>query len=130
MAKYNIYAVAYGINPTTKESVYNLKFPTWDQCKPYVVGIEGAKYKGFLTDAEADVWLGKTVSALTEEKHDEEVTPVENSPFTFSVTMSKEFRDLCLKYKLSPRELAEYLMNNFVKEQEFLSVISSGLPWD
>lgn len=64
MAKYNVYAVAYGINPQSKEPVFNLKFRTWDQCKPYVVGVEGAKYKGFLTDDEADAWLDKKVAEI------------------------------------------------------------------
>ena len=54
MAKYNIYAIAYGIDPVLVEPVSNLKFRTWDDCKPYVIGVEGAKYKGFLTEEEAD----------------------------------------------------------------------------
>ena len=57
MAKYNIYAIAYGIDPVLVEPVSNLKFRTWDDCKPYVIGVEGAKYKGFLTEEEADTWL-------------------------------------------------------------------------
>lgn len=64
MAKYKIYAVGYGVNPETKEPVSNLKFKTWDECKPYVVGVEGAKYKGFLTDTEADAWLKEIIESI------------------------------------------------------------------
>ena len=64
MAKYNIYAVAYGVNPQSKEPVFNLKFRTWEDCKPFVVGVEGAKYKGFLTDTEADAWLSEKVAEI------------------------------------------------------------------
>lgn len=58
MAKYNIYAVKYGIDPDTKEPVQGLKCKTWDECKKYINGVTDAKYKGFLTDSEADAWLG------------------------------------------------------------------------
>lgn len=64
MAKYNFYAVAYGVNPQSKEPVFNLKFRTWEECKPFVVGVEGAKYKGFLTDDEADAWLEKKMAEI------------------------------------------------------------------
>ena len=67
MAKYNIYAVAYGVNPisnTTQPMIMNMKFKTWDECKPCVSGIQGAKYKGFLTESEADAWLEKTIDEL------------------------------------------------------------------
>lgn len=67
MAKYNFYAVAYGVNPQSKEPVFNLKFRTWEECKPFVVGIEGSKYKGFLTDAEADAWLDAKMAKLLED---------------------------------------------------------------
>lgn len=71
MAKYNFYAVAYGVNPQSKEPVFNLKFRTWEECKPFVVGIEGAKYKGFLTDEEADAWLDTKVVELLKDGNPE-----------------------------------------------------------
>lgn len=72
MAKYNIYAVAYGVNPmvnTTQPMIVNLKFKTWEECKPCVSGVQGAKYKGFLTESEADAWLEKTVKELKEKSN-------------------------------------------------------------
>lgn len=71
MAKYNFYAVAYGVNPQSKEPVFNLKFRTWEECKPFVVGIEGAKYKGFLTDEEADAWLDTKVAEILKDGNPE-----------------------------------------------------------
>lgn len=72
MAKYNIYAVAYGVNPivnTTQPMIMRMKFKTWKECKPCVSGIQGAKYKGFLTESEADAWLDKAVKELSEKSN-------------------------------------------------------------
>ena len=72
MGKYNIYAVAYGVNPmvnTTQPMIMDMKFKTWDECKQCVSGVQGAKYKGFLTESEADAWLEKTINEL-HEKYD------------------------------------------------------------
>ena len=69
MAKYNIYAVAHGIDPETKALVFNLKFNTWNECKPYVAGVKGAKFKGFLTEDEADAWLNKHIVEKAKENN-------------------------------------------------------------
>ena len=41
-------------------------FRTWDDCRAQVEGFGGARYKGFLTEAEAHAWLGEAqpLSAL------------------------------------------------------------------
>ena len=57
MAKYNIYAVGYGINPKTKEPIFGIKCTTWNECQKYIKGKKGAKYKGYITDSEADAWI-------------------------------------------------------------------------
>ena len=62
MSKYDIYAVGYGIDPNTKKPVFGLKFKTWNECKPYIIGVVGAKYKGFMTEIEADAWLERVNS--------------------------------------------------------------------
>ena len=59
MAKYNIYAIGYGIDPNTKEPVTGIKCTNWPDCQKYIKGIPDAKYKGFITDEEADAWLSK-----------------------------------------------------------------------
>lgn len=59
MAKYKIYAVGYGINPDTKEPVYGIKCDNWPDCQKYIKEVTDAKYKGFLTDDEADAWIQK-----------------------------------------------------------------------
>lgn len=50
------YAVAIG----TKPGIYT----TWAECKKYVDGYPGAKYKSFLTKAEAQEFIDKTVAKL------------------------------------------------------------------
>ena len=132
MAKYNIYAVAYGIDPETKEPVSNLKFRTWDECKPYVMGINGAKYKGFLTNDEANAWLLNYRNADVEVKaiEIESISAQKDDSLELSVTMSKEFRNFCSKHTINAKELTEYLMNSFIKQQEFLNIATIELPWD
>ena len=55
----------YAVKNGRKPGIYK----TWDECKPCVSGVQGAKYKGFLTESEADAWLEKTINEL-HEKYD------------------------------------------------------------
>lgn len=57
MAKYKIYAVGYGVDPDTHKSVYGIKCTNWPDCQKYIKNVADAKYKGFLTDDEADAWI-------------------------------------------------------------------------
>lgn len=59
MGKYSVYAVAQGSDPVTHENVYDLKFYSWGECSPYVGGARFARYKGFMSEAEADAWLAR-----------------------------------------------------------------------
>lgn len=117
MAKYNIYAVGRGVDPNTKEYVYGLKFNTWDECKIYVVGIDDAKFKGFLTEDAADMWLDSVVPK--KHKKQDMVNDSVNK-LELSVAMSEEFKDICMERKVSPKLLVEFLMNKFVEQQAFL----------
>lgn len=150
MAKYNIYAVAYGLHPETKAPVNNLKFHTWDECKPYVVGIEGAKYKGFLTDAEADEWLAKT-AATPFEKQVKTLRPTAEQEMRGSFTMDvenmqkvqetleeqyqrnpkdsffhPEFYQMCTDMGLVPFGVLMMLQKQFVAEQKHLQVMKQS----
>ena len=57
MAKYKIYAVGYGVDPDTHTPVYGIKCTKWPDCQKYIKNVADAKYKGFLTDDEADAWI-------------------------------------------------------------------------
>lgn len=57
MAKYKIYAVGYGVDPDTHKPVYGIKCTNWPDCQKYIKNVADAKYKGFLTDDEADAWI-------------------------------------------------------------------------
>lgn len=116
MARYNIYAVACGVDPQTKQEVYNLKFHTWDDCKPYVIGFEKAKYKGFLSEDAADLWLNDNVPKKAKKNIDNNA----GSPLEFSVVMSEDFKNICVEQKVSPKELTQFLMNQFVNQQKFI----------
>ncbi len=155
MAKYNIYAVAIGLDPKTKQPVSNLKFHTWDECKPYVVGVEGAKYKGFLTEAEADSWLAKTI-AIPFEKHVTTLKPIEESSGSFDVNVEDaqklhqildesyktatpipkekkdsffdpEFHKMCTDMGIIPMAMVMTLQKQFVAEQKAIKVMQDGL---
>ena len=131
MAKHNIYAVAYGVNPKTKESVFNLKFKTWEECKPYVVGVVGAKYKGFLTETEADAWLEKTIASILDTSSDEKDTsnPISTSLLQNDSCYDEEFKKLCINLGILPKDMCLHLQKKFVEEQKFISSKALGLPW-
>lgn len=76
MAKYSIYAVAIGRDPDTKQPVYNRKFKTWAEAQPFIKGVEGARYKGFLTDSEADAWMANVHEKEAAKGHMENPDPV------------------------------------------------------
>ena len=57
MAKYSVYAVAQGVDPVDGHNVYDMKFYSWGECMPYVKGARFCRYKGFMSDTEADAWL-------------------------------------------------------------------------
>lgn len=145
MAKYNIYAVAYGLDPKTQQPVNNLKFHKWDECKPYVVGVEGAKYKGFLTEAEADTWLAQTaatpfeknVTTLQPAKHEEvsgktHVAQAHHDESFFD----PEFYKMCTDMGVIPMGMVMMLQKQFVAQQKSIKTmqdsfkaLQSGLPF-
>ncbi len=58
MAKNRYYAIAHGQSPTTGEVVHNIILDEpWPTASTYVVGVEGAVYKGFPTIETAEAWL-------------------------------------------------------------------------
>ena len=145
MAKYNVYAVAYGRNPQNNEPVSNLKFYSWSACKPYVVGVEGAKYKGFLTDTEADVWLAQNVSVSDQKKALSQKLPNEECKGSFVMdeenakktaeTLNKayenapeskkdayfyvpEFYQTCTEMGILPFAMLATLQKQFVEQQK------------
>ncbi len=101
MAKYNIYAVKYGIDPDTKEPVENLKCRTWDECKKYINGVTDARYKGFLTDNEADAWLGQATNTIC----CDEVKPV---------SVDENFVTVCQSLGLSSKETEHTIKQIFI----------------
>lgn len=137
MGKFNIYAIGYGIDPKTQKPVYGLKVNTWEECKPYIIAVEGARYKGFLTVPEADKWLEK-VAAELEGKTKEENTPVVTSSVSSSINIaipqSMEYDDdflaICKSLGVSAKRVCLYLQREFVAQQSFLSKEANGLPFD
>lgn len=123
MAKYNIYAVAYGIDPKTSSPVFNLKFKTWDECKPYVVGVTDAKYKGFLTDKEANAWLSQVVTlTVTPDSNPSGIAASKLDTSLYQVShYDEEFKSICIKLGVFPNELSLYLQRQFVDEHKFIS---------
>lgn len=53
------YAVKEGFDPVQKKEIRNLILESWDECKKYVTGVKGAKYKSFKTLEEAEEYLEK-----------------------------------------------------------------------
>lgn len=120
MAKFNIYAVAYGINPETKQPTFCHKFRTWDECKPYVVGVEGAKYKGFFTETEADMWLEKTVQDLVQVNEEDKETEYVPAIEIIAAHGVDEFEVLCANLHLDSHTVTQFLKKQFVEQYRFL----------
>jgi len=133
MAKYNIYAVAYGLDPKTQQPVCNLKFRKWEDCKPYVVDVKGARYKGFLTETEADEWLAKTI-AIPFEKNVETLRPSEVKAEPVSAPKENkesfydpDFHQLCVDLGILPSAMVMYLQRKFVEQQKAIKSMQDGL---
>ncbi|WP_058486943.1 ribonuclease H1 domain-containing protein [Defluviitalea phaphyphila] len=62
--KKKFYAIKYGINPKTKEEVKNIILTSWKEVEPYIKGVKGAKYSGFITKKEAEDYLKKADSLM------------------------------------------------------------------
>jgi viroplasmin and RNaseH domain-containing protein len=116
MAKYNIYAVGYGIDPDTKEPVMGIKCTNWPDCQKYTKGIEGAKFKGFQTDAEADIWIEKIRAEIVSSTIDDIVEETEN------VSCNKEFIQVCKELNVIPSQMTAYLQKQFVEQYKFLQM--------
>ena len=135
MAKYNIYAVAIGVNPETKEIVTNAKFKTWDECKPYVIGshAHGVKYKGFLTESEADAWLSvnsngsSSPSVLTKDEEDLFKTPVtKQSNDSVKDDVDERFKEICLELKISEDKVLKHIKELFIVQYDFMKLKKSS----
>lgn len=62
MAKKLIYAVAYGVDPDTSQPVEGIKLYSWAECDRYIRGVKNARYKGFMTEEEADEWIASVLA--------------------------------------------------------------------
>lgn len=52
------FAIKLGEDPWTKEKIENKIYDwPWDEVKQFVVGVKGAKYKGFPSKNQAELWL-------------------------------------------------------------------------
>lgn len=135
MARYTIYAVGYGIDPKTRQPVYGLKLPTWKECEQYVKGIDGAKFKGFLTDNEADAWINKTVSKVkgTTSSVSNAATASHNAVNNTSRAdkqpaahvadpnqAKSEFVDICNDVNVNPSDMLNKLIADFVSSYRLL----------
>ena len=54
MGKNKLYAIAYGVDPDTKEIIKNKVVKTWSECQKYINGVKGAKYKSFTNQKDVD----------------------------------------------------------------------------
>lgn len=142
MAKYSIYAVGYGVDPQTKQPVYGLKVPTWKECEQYIKGVEGAKFKGFLTDTEADAWIDKikhdlgvsgtvvTGTAVKSAKRKGKAVAEsaqkpagawdDSNDITDDSEARSKFIDICNQAGINPHAMLDKLMKDFVNTYAFM----------
>ena len=118
MAKYNIYAVGYGVNPKTKEPVFGIKCTTWDECQKYIKGVQGAKYKGFLTDSEADAWIQNIKDQVTGDIKEEKSDWKEKADKIYAV--DEEFVVTCQELGLPIHETEHIVKMMFINIVKYL----------
>lgn len=125
MAKYNIYAVAIGKDPNTHQEVYRIKFSSWKECAPYVQGVEGSRYKGFMTNQEAEVWMDSILKDVSVHQ----VVKTSSPPAKDAVSKScdkgsdyakSRFIDICKSCNISPNEMVNRLIQDFVNNWDFM----------
>ena len=58
MAKKNFYAVKYGVDPDTHETVSNVILKSWAETERLIKRVPGATYSGFFTEDEAKAYIG------------------------------------------------------------------------
>ena len=123
MAKYNIYAVGYGINPKTKEPVFGIKCTTWDECQKYIKGVQGAKYKGFLTDSEADAWIQNIKDQVTGDIKEEKSDWKEKADKIYAAKLhpvDEEFMVTCQELGLPIHETEHIVKMMFINIVKYL----------
>ena len=134
MAKYNFYAVAKGVDPSTGKEVTNKIFTNWEECKPYIKGINNARYKGFLTESEATLWLQKFTTE--EENNNKESDKVEEIIDDIISNISKNnstspvdnrFNEICKELNVDTFIMLNHLKRQFIETYSF---VKPSLPWD
>lgn len=123
MAKYNIYAVGYGINPDTKEPVSSLKCTNWPDCQKYIKGVPDAKYKGFITDEEADAWLAKFQEDNTTTKPDVATPWQEKAEKVYESKIhpiDQNFSITCKELGIMEMDVEHFMKKMFVDTVQFL----------
>lgn len=63
MAKKLIYAIAHGVDPATSQPIEGIKVYSWAECDKYIKGVKNARYKGFMSEEEADAWIASVLTA-------------------------------------------------------------------
>ena len=133
MARYSIYAVAYGIDPDTKCIISGVKYHSWAECLRVTKNVEKAKYKGFLTEMEADAWLEANISLPESAKNVRkpslvsQVTVPDRVKYTDAEAnrIKAAFTARCLSQDIDPGTTTLLLLDMYCKLMEYSLV--SGL---
>ena len=97
MAK-NYYAVKRGFDKENNKEIKDFIFDSWIDVKPLVIGYENARYKGFDTKEEAEVWLSVVDKKDAEKRSKDKVNRIKED--IGIVTISNDpISLLALEYK-------------------------------
>ena len=109
--KPSFYAIAKGVDPETGEAITNKIVTDWNECKKYVLKVDKARYKGFVTEEEAKLWIEyihKTESI--EEKN----TNNETKKFMSQKDIDEAFNKQCKAINMEPEQVIEIVKSLFV----------------
>ena len=125
MAK-NYYAVKRGFDKENNKEIKDFIFDCWIDVKPLVIGYENARYKGFDTKEEAEVWLSVVDKKDAEKRAKDKVDRIKED--IGIVTISNDpISLLALEYKRAGYSREEAIANIIEGSIEIINQVYKSL---
>ena len=125
MAK-NYYAVKRGFDKENNKEIKDFIFDSWIDVKPLVIGYENARYKGFDTKEEAEVWLSVVDKKDAEKRAKDKVDRIKED--IGIVTISNDpISLLALEYKRAGYSREEAIANIIEGSIEIINQVYKSL---
>lgn len=129
MAK-NFYAVKRGFDKELNKEVSNLTFTDWNEVKPLVIGYDNARYKGFDTLEEAQVWLDVVDRSDAEKRSKKAVEKIKKDLSIDNDASDDKLDKAYREYERATQNLVNELKKLNFSHLETIGYIVSGVPYE